>query len=81
MDEFAKSAIPSQFQDDFNDYSSESEEENVQCYRKRQERKRQFHNPPYARERNKEECNANLPLPRTESHNPHNKRMRTFFNK
>ena len=29
-----------------------------------------FELAPYARERNKEESNTNLPLPRTESHNP-----------
>ena len=31
MDQLKKSSIPSQFQDDFNDCSSDTEEEIVQC--------------------------------------------------
>ena len=78
MDQLAKSSIPSQFQDDFKDCSSESEEELVQCCtfpaRDRKERDNStiivFEKVPYTRERIEEVSNTNLPLTRTDSQIP-----------
>ena len=78
MDQLAKSSIPSQFQNDFKDCSSGSEEEIVQCCtfpaRDRKERDNStiivFEKVPYTRERIEEESKTNLPLTRTESQIP-----------
>ena len=78
MYQLAKPSIPSQFQNDFKDCSSESEEEIVQCCtfpaRDRKERDNStiivFEKVPYTRERIEEVSNTNLSLTRTESHIP-----------
>ena len=76
MDQLAKSSIPSQFQDDFKDCSSDSEEELFQCCkftaRDRKERDNStiivFEKVPYTIERKQEENNKNLTLQREEPH-------------
>ena len=78
MDQLAKSSIPSQFQNDFKDCSSESEEELVQCctfpVRDRKERDNStiivFEEVPYTRGRSRKVNNINLPLPRAEPNIP-----------